>query len=203
MHSIGQVGQAQFNWASYCSSIIRILFFYRFRDSLIGTVHRYNHYSKYILAYYHILCLFFLTYNIYCPIQLLKYFYVKGFSHFRQRFLNKFVLEDFAMIEFEKRMMERFSLELHTYLSMADENGEQESIDLLTSNVCAGGAFFKTKKPLSIGTNVKIGMILPLDKFKNLKGKRSCIDVAGSVIRTDNKGMAICFGKRYKILPCP
>jgi hypothetical protein len=116
--------------------------------------------------------------------------------------LNKFVLEEFAMIEFEKRTMERFSLELHTYLSMADESGEQESIDLLTSNVCAGGAFFKTKKPLSIGTNVKIGMILPLDKFKNLEEKRSCIDVAGSVIRTEKQGMAVCFGKRYKISTC-
>jgi len=107
------------------------------------------------------------------------------------------------MIEFENRNMERFSLELHTYLSIADESGEQESIDLLTSNVCAGGAFFKTKKPLAIGTNVKIDMILPLNKFKHLEEKRSCIDVAGSVIRTDNKGMAICFGKRYKISPCP
>ena len=107
------------------------------------------------------------------------------------------------MIEFENRNMERFSLELHTYLSMADENGDQGSIDLLTINVCAGGAFFKTKKPLSIGTNVKMDLILPLDKFKKFEGKRSRINVAGSVIRTDNKGMAICFGKRYKISPCP
>ena len=107
------------------------------------------------------------------------------------------------MIEFENRNMERFSIELHTYLSIADESGEQESIDLLTNNVCAGGAFFKTKKPLSIGTNVKMDLILPLDKFKKFEGKRSRINVAGSVIRTDNKGMAVCFGKRYKISPCP
>ena len=107
------------------------------------------------------------------------------------------------MIEFKKRTMERFSLELHTYLSMADESGEQESIDLLTSNVCAGGAFFKTAEPLSVGTDVKMDLILPLDKFKKFEGKKSRINVSGSVIRTDNKGMAICFGERYKISPCP
>ena len=71
----------------------------------------------------------------------------------------------------------------------------------MTSNICAGGGFFKTEKPLSAGTEVEIDLILPLDKFKNVKGKTSHINISGSVIRTDQQGMAICFDKRYRISP--
>jgi len=105
------------------------------------------------------------------------------------------------MIELEKRKMERFSLELPTYLSIVNKGEKRKSLKFITSNICSGGAFFKTEKPLSIGTDVKLNIILPLDKFKNVKSKRSSIYVSGSVIRTDQQGMAICFDKRYKITP--
>ncbi len=101
----------------------------------------------------------------------------------------------------EKRKMERFSLEIPTRIIWTDNGSKQESLGLMTSNICSGGAFFKTEKPLSIGTDVKLNIILPLDKFKNVKGKTSHINIAGSVIRTDQQGMAICFDKRYKITP--
>jgi len=69
----------------------------------------------------------------------------------------------------------------------------------MTSNICSDGAFFKTEKPLSVGTDVKIDLIIHLDRLKKLKGKKSRIDVSGSVIRTDQQGMAICFDKKYRI----
>jgi hypothetical protein len=105
------------------------------------------------------------------------------------------------MVEIEKRKMERFDLALPTYFSVSDKSGKQESFKLLTSNICAEGAFFKTEKPLSIGTDVKLDIILPSNKFKNVRGKRSHIAVSGSVIRTDQQGMAICLNKKYKISP--
>ncbi len=106
------------------------------------------------------------------------------------------------MIAFEKRKMERFSLELPTSLSVVNARRNKEPIELFTRNVCAGGAFFKTERPLSVGTDLKIDLIVPLDRIKNLKGKRSRIDVSGSVIRTEDQGMAVCFGKKYRIEPC-
>ena len=105
------------------------------------------------------------------------------------------------MITFERRKMERFLLELPTSLLVTSQSEKPESIELVTSNVCAGGAFFKTDKPLTVGTDVKSAIILPLDKFENVKNKISYIDVSGSVIRTDQQGMAICFDKKYKIFP--
>jgi hypothetical protein len=52
---------------------------------------------------------------------------------------------------------------------------------------------------MSVGTDVKLDIILPLDKLHKLGGKISRIKVSGSVIRTDQQGMAICFDKNYKI----
>jgi hypothetical protein len=105
------------------------------------------------------------------------------------------------MNESDRRKMERFSLELPAYLSLVDRKENPKPPELITSNVCSGGAYFKTEKPLTIGIDVKLAVILPLDKFKNEKGKISIIDVSGSVIRTDQQGMAICFDKKYRILP--
>jgi len=101
----------------------------------------------------------------------------------------------------ERRKMERFSLELPACLLMTNESENQESIELVTSNVCAGGAFFKTEKPLPPGIELRIELFIHLDKLKNIGGKRSRIEVLGSVIRTEKQGMAVCFDKKYKIHP--
>ena len=105
------------------------------------------------------------------------------------------------MNESDRRKMERFDLKLPTKLFWTGIEREQVSIELMTSNISAGGAFFKTQQPLSVGTDVKINMELPLNKFKDVRFKRSYINVLGSVIRIDQQGMAICFDKKYKILP--
>lgn len=105
------------------------------------------------------------------------------------------------MARVEKRKMDRFSLELPALLSITDENGNQRSIEVMTGDICSGGAFFRTNTPFSVGTNVKMDLILPSDKFKKLGGKRSRINVSGSVIRTDELGIAVCFDKKYRIAP--
>lgn len=105
------------------------------------------------------------------------------------------------MIEFDRRKVERFFLECPTYLYVVDRNKNSKSLELVTSNICSEGAYFKTENPLSVETDVKLDIILPLNKFKNVKGKMSHVEVSGSVIRTDQRGMAICFDKGYKIFP--
>jgi len=102
----------------------------------------------------------------------------------------------------ENRKMERFGLELPAKLvTMQPNSEEREVIDLLTGNVSAGGAFFHTDKPLPAGTQVKIDLILPLDRLRKIRGTKACLKIDGKVLRSDEKGMAVCFNKRYKILP--
>lgn len=105
------------------------------------------------------------------------------------------------MARLEKRKMERFNLELPALLSIVDESGKQRAAEFMISNICSGGAFFKTDEPLSVGTDIKMDLILPLDKFNKIGGKKSRVDVSGSVIRTEKHGMAVCFDKKYSISP--
>ncbi len=102
----------------------------------------------------------------------------------------------------ENRRLERFGLELPAKIEIRKRSTkETEIMNLFTGNVCAGGAFFHTDKPLPVGTQVKIDLILPLEKLKKIKGKNACIKVDGKVLRSDENGMAVRFNKRYKIIP--
>ena len=105
------------------------------------------------------------------------------------------------MARLEKRKMERFNLELPALLSMNEERGSQRAVEFMISNICSGGAFFRTDKPLSVGTHVKMDLILPLERFNKTGGKKSRVDVAGSVVRAEEHGMAVCFDKKYHISP--
>ena len=105
------------------------------------------------------------------------------------------------MAGIERRSMERFDLELPALLSLTDKSGNQRAFELKTSNICSGGAFFKTDKPFPLGTDVKMDLILPLEKFQTGKANQSHIDVSGVVVRTTDQGMAVCFDKRYRIEP--
>lgn len=101
----------------------------------------------------------------------------------------------------EKRKMERFDLELPALISITDEDGSHKTFESVSSNICSGGAFFALDKPLSIGTDVNINMILPVSDIENSIVDKSLIDVSGSVIRTEPKGMAVCFYNKFKIMP--
>lgn len=107
------------------------------------------------------------------------------------------------MAELENRRTERFELELPAKLAMAEFSNQKTKIDAKTVDVSAGGAFFLTKKAVTVGTPVKIEMILPLDKLKKIKGKQALINVTGVVVRSVKKGLAVCFDEDYKIMPLP
>lgn len=107
--------------------------------------------------------------------------------------------QDLARIE--KRQMERFSLVLPATIYWINEDKKRHSLKQTTSNISAGGAFFKTQQPLSVGTDVKINIVLPLDKLKNKRFKGSYINVSGTVIRIDQQGMAIRFAEKFQISP--
>lgn len=105
------------------------------------------------------------------------------------------------MNEPDRRKMERFDLKLPTKLSWAGKDKDQESIELMTDNICSGGAYLLTNRPLPKGTEVKMDLILEFDKMHKLGVLKSQINVSGFVTRTDHQGMAICFDREYEISP--
>lgn len=100
-----------------------------------------------------------------------------------------------------KRSLERFDLELPATIELLTPDQEHRLLNLLTTNICSGGAYFHTTQPLPEGTQVKIDLVLPLDKLRKLKDehKQAYIKVTGTVLRSESEGMAICFDEDYQI----
>jgi hypothetical protein len=103
--------------------------------------------------------------------------------------------------EIERRKMERFSLEVPALLSVLDKSGQPIALEVMTNNICAGGAFFITNTHMPVGTDVEMDLILSLKANDQIEDKKTRIDVSGRVIRTDERGVAVCFDKKYNISP--
>jgi hypothetical protein len=97
-----------------------------------------------------------------------------------------------------KRKLERFNLTIPTCLSTVD-NKKEVTLELLTSNICSGGVYFKTGKTLPVGTKVKMDLVIIKNQEQGLQGKNAHVKVAGDVIRRDTEGMAVCLHKRFRI----
>jgi len=97
--------------------------------------------------------------------------------------------------------MDRFTLELPAVISITDERGKPRTFNVVSRNICAGGAFLQPDELLSEGTYVKINLILSLNNFRGMEGKGSRINVSGTVVRTESQGMAVCFDNLYQISP--
>ena len=101
-----------------------------------------------------------------------------------------------------QRKVERFDLELPATIELLEVDQKERVYNLLTKNVCSGGAYFHTLEPLPEGTQVKIDLVLPLDKLKKLKDeyRQAYIKVTGKVLRSESEGMAICFDDDFQII---
>ena len=102
--------------------------------------------------------------------------------------------------QYENRKMERFSLDLAGLLS-ANGRSKEGVWKLQTIDICAGGALLHTNEDVPLGTEISVDLILPLDRFKEIKTKNALIEVSGKVIRKGNNEMAVCFNDGYKISP--
>ena len=109
-------------------------------------------------------------------------------------------------IKGEKRGLRRFDLEIPSKIRLSDTDREDPHV-LTTRDISSAGAFFHTSEPLPKGTEVKIDLILPINRLKEILKKLGSsyksirIELAGRVLRSDSSGMAVCFDKDYRINP--
>ena len=95
------------------------------------------------------------------------------------------------MSSFDNRKIERFELEIPAFLKL--KNGKHNgAIEHKTKNISSKGAFIYVEEPISVGSDVNVDLILP---------NNSKIKVDGTVIRSDQKGIAVCFDTNYQIFP--
>jgi hypothetical protein len=96
----------------------------------------------------------------------------------------------------DRRELERFDLKLPARIDVLGP--VEQALDMITENVCAGGAFIPTPNPLSEGQEVLVELVL---RRESGRGSPSMVTVGGKVLRSQPDGMAIRFNKQYKIAP--
>ena len=69
----------------------------------------------------------------------------------------------------------------------------------MTSNICAGGAYFPTSSPLDVATHVSLDVQLPFDVDN--QGCRKTVKINGAVIYNNKQGMGIAFDNGYQFWP--
>jgi len=101
----------------------------------------------------------------------------------------------------EKRKLERFDLKIPSKIESLSQSPKEDIVELLTSNICSGGAYFETNQPLTVGTEIKVDLFLPLNKFKQLESicDKVHINLSGIVLHSDPHGMGVCFDGNFKM----
>jgi len=104
----------------------------------------------------------------------------------------------------ERRTTERLPLKVPAMLSVVDRNGKRKSFEVMTKNICSGGAFLLTDTPQAVGMDITMDLILSFNSFNMntaAEEKKTHIDLSGTVVRSEKNGMAVCFNKKYSISP--
>jgi len=101
----------------------------------------------------------------------------------------------------ERRELERFDLRIPARIAViGQDKNKGMTLNVMTRNICANGAFFQTDSPLPAGTHVRIDLTLDRTE-KDPTSRRAQLKASGAVVRSESEGMAICFDKTYKIIP--
>jgi hypothetical protein len=100
----------------------------------------------------------------------------------------------------EKRLMQRFSLKLRVFITIKGLEQDIRAKEFVTTNICAGGAYFIAKKPFSTGTKVQVEIPWPPEQLRPNTKRRMLVIFSGEVIRTSVTGMAIAFDPVCKTL---
>ncbi len=90
-----------------------------------------------------------------------------------------------------RRKFERFEINAPATLEV---NGQDNrTLQLHTKDISAGGAYFQSAEPLDQGVKVTAEIIIPNETITNLTGTEFQLKVHGTVVRTDDGGMAVRF----------
>lgn len=105
------------------------------------------------------------------------------------------------MGNFGRRKQDRYDLRVDARLKIYDTSGllidKHESLCTIR-NICAGGAYIDTDRPLQVGTKVDVNFQLSFQNGSDT-GKQSSVAVSGHVVRNEPVGMAVQFSKNYQI----
>ncbi len=104
----------------------------------------------------------------------------------------------------ERRKYERFELAVPAKIETLARTARKRKISLKTVNICAGGAFFRTDAVMDEGTKVRVELLLSYSSRKIIQNPSSArIRMLGTIMRSQDDGLAIRFSEDYVIAPLP
>lgn len=114
----------------------------------------------------------------------------------------------------DRRIQQRFSLDIQVRLSTADDNGNEAFTEQTTAaNISSGGAFVTTTRQIALASRVyleflvdydqlkKLRFILSLDTLQSFSGQKIWVKATGIVIRREEHGLGIIFDQDYQLSP--
>ena len=102
----------------------------------------------------------------------------------------------------ERRDLQRFMLKASAVVETVS-HGVEKVFELSTRDISSGGAFFPMEVPLPTGEKVKITLFLSIstpEKISVFPSKAKII-TEGRVVRSTEQGMAVAFGRHYRMSP--
>lgn len=107
----------------------------------------------------------------------------------------------------ERRRLERFELHAFAAIEARVPGREAQVFYLQTRDISSGGAYFRGEALLPQGTRTRLLIHLPLPKVatqeaQGAQGAQGAqIKISGTVLRSDLRGMAISFDRKFQLIP--
>jgi len=95
----------------------------------------------------------------------------------------------------ERRRYQRFWLHFFAEIQVLHGKEKGKTLTLYTQNICAGGAFFSTYRPLAEKSFVLVSFL-----FSKALQPEYFVRIDGVVCRSEQGGMAIRFDGTYQLL---
>ena len=101
----------------------------------------------------------------------------------------------------EKRKIQRIEMQTPARMEGVGKGGKKISLQAETKDISSHGAFFITEDRIEKTVNLDIELIVSMEKLQELLGKKQqiTIRIRGTVIRNDQDGIAVSFGRKYQI----
>jgi hypothetical protein len=102
----------------------------------------------------------------------------------------------------ERRTLQRFLLKAPAVIQKVSHNADRV-LELSTHDISSGGAFFSVEAPLPVGEEVRITLYISISPVEQITAfpSKAKITTEGRVVRSNKRGMAIAFRRRYTMSP--
>jgi len=97
--------------------------------------------------------------------------------------------------------LERFELHAFAAIEARVPGREAQVFYLQTRDISSGGAYFRGDALLPQGTRTRLLIHLPLPNVATQEEQGAQLKIYGTVLRSDLRGMAISFDRKFQLIP--